>query len=214
MDRVAVQEPCSELIKDLGVPVHSVALCAHLILGTEKQRGHPVGEPDRCQGPVRQDVVFDHCVTGRKDLVHHDGPLHGHRRKGAHLLLRVNPFYGHGLEPAALGVEHEHLLSAPDLAGEDRRHPLLIRGVVADEEEVRGGEGDLLARVGFDDVEEPLGGRVLVYEHDEVGVNRISVVVGCQDPVAGSEVLDRLVGAILQGDGGGAWEAAARLCCH
>lgn len=189
--------------------MHSVVLCTDLTLGTEKQRGHPVGEPDRCQCPVRQLVVFDHCVTGRKDLVHHDGPLHGHRGKGALVLLRVNPFYGHRLEPTSLGVEHEHLLSSLDFAREDRRHPLFFRGVVADEEEVRGGEGDFLARVGFDHVEKPPGRRVLVYEHDEVGVNRVSIVICCQDPVTGLEVLDRLLGAILQGDSGGAWEAAA-----
>lgn len=189
--------------------MHSVLLCTDFRLGTEKQRGHPVGEPDGCQGPVRQVVVFDHCVTGRKDLVHNDGPLHGHRCKRAFVLLRVNPFYGHRLESISLGVKHEHLLSGLDLAGEHRRHPLLFRAVVADEEEVRGGEGDFLSRVGFDDVEEPPGRRVLVYEHDEVGVNRVSIVICCQDPVAGSEVFDRLLGAILQGDSGGAWEAAA-----
>lgn len=165
--------------------MHSVVLCTDLWLGTEKQRGHPVGEPDRCQGPVRQDVVFDHCVTGRKDLIHHDSPLHGHGREGALVLLRVNPFYGHRLESTSLGIKHEHFLSTLDLAGEDRRHPLLFCAVVTDEEEVRGGEGDFVARVGFDHVEEPPGRRVLIYEHDEVGVNRVSVVIRCQDPVAG-----------------------------
>lgn len=194
--------------------MHSVVLSTDLRLGAEKQRGHPVGEPDRCQGPVRQVVVFDYCVTGRKDLVHHDGSLHGHWRIGALVFLRVNPFYGHGLEPTSLGVKHEHLLSALDLAGEHRRHPIVFRAVVADEEEVRGGEGDFLARVGFDHVEEPPGRRVLVYEHDEVGVDRFPIVVCCQHSVAALEVFDRLLGTILQGDSGGAWEAAARLCRH
>lgn len=189
--------------------MHSVVLSADLRLGAEKQRGHPVGKPDRCQGPVRQVVVFDHCVTGRKDLVHHDGPLHGHRSIGALVLLRVNPFYGHRLEPTSLVIKHEHFLSTLDLAGEYCRHPILFRGVVADEEEVRGGEGDFLARLGFDHIEEPPGRRVLVYKHDEVGVNRVSIVICCQDSVAGLEVFDRLLGAILQGDSGGAWEAAA-----
>ncbi|KAG7224971.1 hypothetical protein INR49_014887 [Caranx melampygus] len=200
-------------IEHLGVPVHSVALCTGLRLGTEKQRGHPVGEPDRCQGPVRQVVVFDHCVTRRVDLVHDNGPLHGHWSKGALVLLRVNPFYGHGSESTSLGVEGEHLLSGLDLAGKDCRHPLLrlvLRAVgVADEEEVRGGEGDFLARVGFDHVEEPLGRRVLIYEHDEVAVNQVSILIRCQHLVACLEVFDRLLGAILKDDGGGAWEAAA-----
>lgn len=188
--------------------MHSVILCTDSRLGTEKQRGHPVGEPDGCQGPVRQVMVFDHCVTGRKDLVHHDGSLDGHRRKGALVLLRVNPFYAHRLESTSLGVKHEHRLSGLDFTGEDRRHALLLCGVVADEEEVRGGEGDFLPRVGFDHIEEPPGCRVLIYEHDEVGVNRVSIVICCQDPVAGLEVFDRLLGTILKDDSGGSWEAA------
>lgn len=194
--------------------MHSILLSARLRLGDGKQRGHPVGEPDRCQGPVRQVVVFDHCVTGRKDLVHHYGPLHGHRRVGAHVLLRVNPFNGHGFEPTSLWVEHEHFLAALDLAGEYRRHPVLFRGVVANEEEVRSGESDFLAGVGFEHVKKPAGGRVLVYEHDEVGVNRVPAVIRRQDSVAGLEIFDQLLGAVLKGDSGGAWEAAPRLCCH
>lgn len=192
--------------------MHPVILRTGTRLGTEKQRGHPVGEPDRCQGPVRQLVVLDHCVTGRKDLVHHDGPLHGHGRKWALVLLSVNPFYGHRLEP--IGVKHEHFLSRLDLARENRRHPLPFRAVAADEEEMRSGEGDFMAWVGFDDVEEPPGRGVLVYEHDEVGVNRLSIVICCQDPVSFTEIFDRLLGAILQSDRGGSWEAAAWLCSH
>lgn len=193
--------------------MHPVVLGTGLLaLGTGKQRGHPVGEPDRRQGPVRQVVVFDHRVTGREDLVHHHGALRGHRREGALVLLRVNPCYGHRLQATARGVEGEHLLARSDLAGEGGRHPLLLLlggGVAAHEEEVRGGEGDLLARVRLDHVEEPPGRRVSVYEHDEVGVNRVPVAVRRQDPVPGLEVFDRLRGAILQGDGGGAREAAA-----
>lgn len=170
-----------------------------------------MAEPDRCQGPVRQVVVFDHCVTGREDLVHHYSPLRGHRREGAVVLLRVNPFYGDGLQSVSLGVEHEHLLSRLDLAGERGRHPLVLLGevVVADEQEVRGGQGYFLSRVGLDHVEEPPGRRVLVYEHYEVGVGRASVLIRCQHLVAGLKVSDRLAGAVLEGDGGGAWEAAA-----
>ena len=189
--------------------MHPVLLRTGLRLGAEKQRGHPVGEPDRCQGPVRQLVVLDHCVTGREHLVHHHGALRGHRRERALVLLRVNPCYGHRLE--SLRVVHEHRVSGAHLAREHRRHPPVraLRGVaVADEEEVRGGEGDLLARVGFDDVEEPPGRRVLVYEHDEVGVDRVSVRVCRQHPVAGLQGFNRLLGSVLQGDGGGAWEAA------
>lgn len=209
MDGVAVQEPRPQLIKDFGVPVHSVVLCAGLRMGSEKQRGHPVGEPDGCQGPVRQLVVLDHCVTGREDLVHHHVPLRCHRRKGALVLLRVNPFHGHRHQ--SICVRHEHLLSGLDVAGENRRHPLLgLRGVVAGgEDEVRGGEVDFVARLCLDHVEDPVGGGVSVYEHDEVGVERVSVVICCQDPVAGLEVFNRLLCAILKGHRGGAWEAAA-----
>lgn len=140
--------------------MHSVVLRTGLRSGTKKQRGQPVGEPDRCQRPVRQVVIFDHRVTGREDLVHHDGPLHGHRRKGTFVLPRVNPFYGHRLESTSLGIKDEHPLSGSDLAGEDcRQPPVLILGevVLADEEEVRSGEGDFLTRVGFDHVEDPPG---------------------------------------------------------
>lgn len=156
-----------------------------------------MGEPDRCQGPVRQLVVLDHCVAGREDLVHHDCPLDGHRRKGALVFLRVNPFHRHRLESTARPVEHKHLLPGLDLTGEDRRPPLM-RGV--DEEEVRRGEGDLLTRVGFDHVEEPPGRRVPVYERDEVGVNQVPVVVRCQHLVTSLEVFHRLRGSILEGD--------------
>lgn len=168
-----------------------------------------MGEPDRCQGQVRQVVVFDHRVAGRKDLIHHDGPLRGHRRVGALVLLRVNPCHGHGLESAPRAIGHEHLVSAPHLAREYRRHPLPCRAVAAHEEEVRGGQGDLLARVGFDHVEESPGRRVLVYEHDEVGVNGVPVAIRSQDPVAGSQVFELLLGAILEADGGRAREATA-----
>lgn len=132
-----------------------------------------MGEPDRCQGPVRQIVVFYHCVTGRKDLVHNDGSVRGHGRKGALVTPRVNPFYGHRLKSTSLAIEDEHFLSGLDLAGENRRHPLLRLGgaVMADEKEVRGGEGYFLARVGFDDVEDPPHRRIVVYKHDEVRVN-------------------------------------------
>lgn len=145
MDGVAVQEPRSYLVEEPGVPVHPVPLFAFSRLGAGEQRGHPVGEPDGRQGPVRQVVVFDHRITGREDLVHHHVPLHGDRRVGAHVLLRVNPFHGHGFEAAPLRVGHDHLLTAADLAGEHRRHPVTFRAVACDEKEVRGGERDLLA---------------------------------------------------------------------
>lgn len=209
---MAVQEPRSYLIEQPGVPVHPVLLSAPPGLG--EQRGHPVGEPDGPQGPVRQLVVFDHRITGREDLVHHHVPLHGDRRVGAHVLLRVNPCDGDGSEAAPPRVGHHHLLAGAHLAGEHRRHPAAVRAVAGHVEEVRGGEGDLLARVGLDDVEEPPRGRVPVDEHDEVGVGRVPVVVRRQDPVAGSEVFHRLLGAVLEGDSGGSWETASRLCCH
>lgn len=203
------------MIKDLGVPVHPVALRAGTRLGREQQRGHPVGEPDGCQGPVRQVVVFNHRVTGREHPVHHHGPLHGHRREGALVLLRVNPFYGHGLQSTSLGLEHEHFLSRSHLAGEHRGHLLRpFGGVVAHEEEVRRGECDRVARLGFDHVEEPRGRGVLVNEHDEVGVHGVPLAVCCQDPVSRLEESDRLLGAVLQGDCGRAREAAAGLRCH
>lgn len=206
MDRVAVQEPSPQLIKEFGVPVHPIVLRAGARLGAEEQRGRPVGEPDRCQGPVRQAVILDHCVTGREHLIHHHGPLRRHRREGALVPLRVNPFHGHGRQLTS--PEHEHLLSRPDLAGENRRHPRLC-GVLGDEEEVRGGEGHFLARLRLDDVEDPAGGRVPVYEHDEVGVNRVSLVIRGQNSIPGLEISDGPLGAILQGDRGGSWEAAA-----
>lgn len=205
MERVAVQEPRAQLIQDFGVPVHPVALRAALRPGAEQHRGHPVGEPDGRQGPVRQLVVLDHRVTGREDLVHHHGPLLCHRSVRALALLRVNPRHGGGHEPLTpIGGGHEDLLPGSDSAGENRRHP---RGV-AGEYEVRGGEGDLLARVGLDDVEDPPGGRVPVDEHDEVCVEQVAAAVRRQDPVPGLEVLHRLPGAVLEGDGGGCREAA------
>lgn len=209
MDGVAVQEPRSYLIEEPGVPVHPVLLSAFSRLGAGQQRRHPVGEPDGRQGPVRQVVVFDHRVTGREDLVHHHIPLHGDRRVGAHVLLCVNPFHGHGFEATSLRVGHDHFLPSADLAGEHRRHPVTFRAVAGDEEEVGGGEGDLLARVGFDDVEEPPGGRVPIYEHDEVGVGRVAVAVRRQDLVAALKVFYQLLGAVLKGDSGGSWETAS-----
>lgn len=209
MDGVAAQEPRSYLIEEPGVPVHPVLLSACSRMGTGEQRRHPVGEPDGRQGPVRQVVVFDHRVTRREDLVHHHVPLHGDRCVGAHVLLCVNPFDGHGLEATPVRVGHDHSLPSADLAGEHRRHPVTFRAVAGDEEEVRGGEGDLLARLGFDDVEEPPGGQVPVYEHDEVGVGRVAVAVRRQDLVAALKVFHHLLGAVLKGDSGGSWETAS-----
>lgn len=214
MDGLAVQEPRSHLIEEPGVPVHPVPLAASSRLGAGEQRRHPVGEPDGRQGPVRQVVVFDHRVTGREDLVHDHVPLHGDRRVGAHVLLCVNPFDGDGREATPLRVGHHHFLAPADLAGEHRRHPVTSRAVAGHEEEVRGGEGDLLARVGLDDVEEPPGGRVPVYERDEVAVGRVAVAVRRQHPVAALKVFHQLLGAVLEGDRGGSWETASGLCRH
>lgn len=209
MDGVAFQEPRSYLIEEPGVPVDPVLLSAFSRLGAGEQRGHPVGEPDGRQGPVRHVVVFDHRVTGREDLVHHHVPMHGDWRVGAHVLLCVNPFHGHGFETTPLRVGHDHFLPWVDLAGEHRRHPVTFRAVAGYKEEVRGGQGDLLARVGFDDVEEPPGGRVPVNEHDEVGVGRVAVAVRRQDLVAALKVFYQLLGAVLEGDSGGSWETAS-----
>lgn len=164
-----------------------------------------MGDPNRRQGPVRKLVVLDHRVTGCQNLIHHHGSLCRHGREGALVILRVNPFHVHGHDSSPLPVVDEHLLSGSHVTGE-RRRP---RGVLAgDKDEVRSSEGDLLARLGLDHVEGPPGGGVSVYEHDEVGEDRVSVAVRSQDSVPGLEVSDLLLGAVLQGDCGGSRETA------
>ncbi|MCJ8731962.1 hypothetical protein PDJAM_G00205730, partial [Pangasius djambal] len=108
-------------------------------------------------------------------------------------------------------VQYHHFLSGCDVAGER----LGQRGVLDDEEQVCGGEGDPRRRVpGLDDAERSSPGAVAVREHDKLAVDQVPELVRCQDLVSRFQVLHLLHRSILQADASRAGKTATRLRCH